>query len=356
MRSLVSSGQCVSGRVDHLVLRREALTLVRGRSLCVAEREEISRGLAGKLPSRLIAERLGRHRSVIDREIGRNGGRLEYRAHDAQARAKLMRHRPKPRKLECSQLLHDAVAAGLAGDWSPQQICRRLVADYSGDEAMRVSHETIYETLFCQARGELRTQLRLALRTGRTQRVQRGSTRPKQARIAGMVMLVERPAEAADRAVPGHWEGDLILGKGGRSQIAALVERATRFVILQRIPYDRTAERVALQLAQAVRRLPESLYRSMTWDQGAEMAAHAKFTMATSIPVYFCDPHSRWQRGSNENTNGLLRQYFPKGTDLSGYTQAELDAVADKLNTRPRETLGWRTPAEKLDEFFLAAA
>lgn len=176
-------------------------------------------------------------------------GAWQYRAHDAQVRAELLRHRPKPRKLECNQLLHDAVAAGLAGDWSPQQICRRLVTDCSEDEALRVSHETIYETLFCQARGELPTQLRLALRTGRTQRVQRGSTRPQQARVAGMVMLAERPAEAADRAVPGHWEGDLILGKGGKSQIAALVERATRFVVLQRIPYDRTAERVALQLA-----------------------------------------------------------------------------------------------------------
>jgi len=329
--------------------------LVRGRPLCVEEREEISRGLAEELSPGLIAGRLGRHRSVIDREIGRNGGRAGYRAHQAQVRAGVMRSRPKVRKLEANRPLHDAVAAGLAKDWSPQQVAARLVADYPGCEAMRVSHETIYQALFCQARGELRTQLVLALRSGRTRRVPHGSTRPKQARIAGMVMLTERPAEAEDRAVPGHWEGDLIVGKGGKSQIATLVERSTRFVILQRIPYDRTAERVAVQLAQAAGRLPAALYRSITWDQGVEMAAHAKFSVATNIPVFFCDPHSPWQRGSNENTNGLLRQYFPKGTDLSGYTQAELDSVADKLNTRPRETLGWRTPAEKL-EFLLAAA
>jgi len=322
----------------------------------VEEREEISRGLAEELPAGLIAGRLGRHRSVVDREISRNGGRVGYRAHQAQGRAEVMRHRPKPRKLQSVPALHDAVVAGLAKDWSPQQIAARLVADYPGCEAMRVSHETIYQTLFCQARGELRTQLVLALRSGRTQRVPHGSTRPKQARIAGMVMLTERPAEAEDRAVPGHWEGDLVVGKAGKSQIATLVERSTRFLILQRIPYDRTAERVAIQLAQAAGRLPAALYLSITWDRGVEMAAHAKFTVATNIPVYFCDPHSPWQRGSNENTNGLLRQYFPKGADLSGYTQAELDAVADKLNTRPRETLGWRTPAEKLDEFLLAAA
>lgn len=264
-----------------------------------------------------------------------------------------MAHRPTPRKLAKSPALHDAVAAGLHNEGSPPQIARRLVAAYPGDEALRVSHETIYQTLFCQARGELRAQLTLALRTGRAQRVERGAT---QARIAGMVMLTERPAEADDRAVPGHWEGDLIIGKGGKSQIATLVERASRFVLLQRIPYDRTAERVAIQLERAVRRLPAALYRSIAWDQGGEMAAHAKFTVATSIPVYFCAPHSPWQRGSDENTNGLLREYFPKGTDLSGYTQAELDMVADKLNTRPRETLGWRTPAERLDEFLLAAA
>lgn len=319
------------------------------------EREDISRGLAAGLEVAQIAAGLGRDRSVVDRELARNGGKENYRAAEAQDNAEAMRHRPKARKLVADRRLHDAVAAGLVNDWSPEQIANRLAAAYPDDEAMRVSHETIYQALFCQARGELRTELTLALRSGRTQRVPRGSTRPKQARIAGMVLISERPAEVDDRAVPGHWEGDLIIGKGGKSQIATLVERATRFVVLQRIPYDRTADRVAIQLASAIGRLPESLRRSLTWDQGVELAGHAKFTIATNVPVYFCDPHSPWQRGSNENTNGLLRQYFPKGTDLSGYTQAELDTVADKLNTRPRETLGWKTPAEKLDEFLKEA-
>jgi IS30 family transposase len=258
--------------------------------------------------------------------------------------------------LESDRRLHDIVAETLLDDLSPQQISGRLVAEFPDDPGMRVSHETIYQTLFLQARGELRTQLKLALRTGRAQRVPHGSTRPKQARITGMVNISERLAEVEDRAVPGHWEGDTIIGKGGKSQIATLVERHTRFVMLVRIPYDRTADRVALLLSQRFSTLPEMLRRSLTWDQGAEMAAHAKFTVATNVPVFFCDPHSPWQRGSNENTNGLLRQYFPKGTDLSGYTQAELDDVAAKLNRRPRQTLSFKTPAEALDEVLMATA
>ena len=220
----------------------------------------------------------------------------------------------------------------------------------------RASSRPHYQALFLQARGELRTQLKLALRTGRVRRVPRGSTRPKQARIAGMVNISERPAEAVDRAVPGHWEGDLIIGKGGKSQIATLVERHSRFVMLARIPYDRCAERVALILSQRIGGLPEQLQRSLTWDQGVEMAGHAAFTVTTNVPVFFCDPHSPWQRGSNENTNGLLRQYLPKGTDLSCYTQAELDEIAAKLNRRPRKTLGFKTPAEALDKALMEAA
>ncbi len=212
-----------------------------------------------------------------------------------------------------------------------------------------------YECLYLQARGELRTQLKLALRQGRTRRVSRSRVTVARGKIPDMINISERPVEAEDRAVPGFWEGDLIIGQGGKSQIATLVERASRYVMLVRIPYDRTAERVAALLARKMETLPEFLRNSITWDQGKEMAAHAKFTVKTGIDIYFCDPHSPWQRGSNENTDGLLRQYFPKGTDLSGYTQAELDAVADELNNRPRQTLGWRKPTEVLNEFLVKA-
>jgi len=322
---------------------------MRGTGLTAEEREEISRGVAAGESGRVIARGLGRHYSVVNREVARCGGRPGYRAGAAQTLARARARRPKPRKLVTDRRLHDAVAAGLAVAWSPRQIGARLRAEHPEDEAMRVSHETIYQALYLQARGELRTQLRLALRTGRTRRVPHGSTRPKQARIAGMVNISERPAEAADRAVPGHWEGDLIVGAKGASQVITLVERTTGYVLLGKVPYDRTAERVALLLAGLVRRLPEQLWRSLTWDQGVEMAAHAKFSVATGVPVFFADPHSPWQRGSNENTNGLLRQYFPKGTDLSVHSQATLDAVAVQLNGRPRQRHDWKTPAEKLD-------
>ena len=326
---------------------------MRGQELLAVEREQIMIGVAREESCRVIAGRLGRNHSVVSREIVRNGGRESYRARAAQDRAESTRTRPKQRKLEVTQELHDAVAAGLALEWSPRQISERLRRDYPENMGLRISPETIYETLFVQARGECRTQLRLALRSGRVRRVPRTASRPRQARIADMVNISERPAEADDRAVPGHWESDLILGARGRSQILTLVERTSRFVILQKIPYDRCADRVSLLLSTAVQRLPEHLWRSLTHDQGVEMAQHAKFTVTTSIPVFFCDPHSPWQRGTNENTNGLVRQYYPKGTDLSGYSQAELDAVADRLNGRPRQTLNWMTPAEKLDEFLL---
>jgi transposase, IS30 family len=329
---------------------------VRGKALTVEERDEILRGICESLSDRSIATGLGRNQSVISREITRNGGRDGYRVHAAQERYETLKARPKTPKLEENDRLHDAVAEKLRDDFSPEQISGRLKQDHPDDPGMQVSHETIYQALFLQARGELRTQLKLALRTGRVRRVPRGSTRPKQARIAGMVNISERPAEAVDRAVPGHWEGDLIIGKGGKSQIATLVERHSRFVMLARIPYDRCAERVALILSQRIGGLPEQLQRSLTWDQGVEMAGHAAFTVATNVPVFFCDPHSPWQRGSNENTNGLLRQYLPKGTDLSCYTQAELDEIAAKLNRRPRETLGFKTPAEALDKALMEAA
>ena len=327
---------------------------MRGQKLTFADREEISRGLAVNLSHQEIGYRMKRHQSVVSREVKRNGGNARYRTAAAQRRAEEQRRRPKVRKLAACRRLHDAVAARRAEDSSPQQVSEQLRKDLPDDPEIRVSHETIYQTLFVQARGELRTQLTIALRSGRTARRPRGSTRPTQARIAGMVSICARPAEAADRAVPGHWEGDLIIGKGGKSQILTLVERQTRFVLLSRVPYDRSVDRVAILLSQLVRRLPEQLVRSIAGDQGVELADHARFTVATGIPVYFCDPHSPWQRGSNENTNGLLRQYFPKGTDLSIHTQAELDAVADRLNRRPRQTLDWDKPVERLNHLLLS--
>jgi IS30 family transposase len=322
----------------------------RREQLTIEERELISRELSKNRSDRFIAKALGRHHSTISREIERNGGRQVYRAVEAQARCDALRARPKERKLVASTALHDAVNVGLAEKWSPKQISERLEKDFPGDESMRVSHETIYECLYLQARGELRTQLTLALRKGRTRRVNRSRTTVTRGRIVDMVNISERPKEAEDRAVPGFWEGDLILGKGNKSQIATLVERSTRFVMLVRIPYDRNAEKVAYLLARKMETLPDFMKKSVTWDQGKEMARHAKFTVATGIPVYFCDPHSPWQRGSTENTNGLLRQYFPKGTDLSLHTQAELDKVAEQLNGRPRQTLGWAKPVEVFND------
>jgi len=317
--------------------------------LTVAERETISRELCragSSVSARSIGKLLGRHHSTISREIGRNGGPADYRASDAQVRCDENRLRPKERKLESNQLLHDAVNDGFAQKWSPRQIGKRLRVDHPDNPRMRVSHETIYECLYLQARGELRTELKLALRRGRTRRVNRSRPTVARGSIKDMVNISERPVEADDRAVPGFWEGDLIIGKGNKSQIATLVERMTRFVMLVRIPFDRTAERVAFLLAAKMETLPEFMRNSVTWDQGKEMARHADFTVNTGMPVYFCDPHSPWQRGSNENTNGLLRQYFPKGTDLSLHTQDELDSVAAELNGRPRETLNWLKPIE----------
>ncbi|ROO62039.1 IS30 family transposase [Micromonospora sp. Llam0] len=321
--------------------------------LTVEERETISRELirgGDSTSARAIGRLLERHHSTIAREIARNGGSLDYRAVEAQARCDENRLRPKPRKLESSQRLHDAVNDGFAEKWSPRQIGERLRVDHPDDPEMWVSHETIYECLYLQARGELRTQLKLALRRGRTQRVNRSRPAVARGSIKDMVNISERPVEAEDRAVPGFWEGDLIIGKGNKSQIATLVERTTRFVMLVRIPFDRTADRVAFLLAAKMETLPEFMRGSVTWDQGKEMARHADFTVRTGMPVYFCDPHSPWQRGSNENTNGLLRQYFPKGTDLSLHTQEDLDRVAAELNGRPRQTLNWLKPIEVFND------
>lgn len=320
----------------------------RRESLRIEEREIISRELSCKRSARFIKTLLGRHHCTISREIGRNGGSGRYRAVDTQVAVRCFAGAAEAEE-EASARLYDAVNDGLAQHWSPKQISRRLRVDHPDDETMRISHKIVYECLYLQARGQLRTQLKLALRKGRTWRVNRSRPAVVRGRIPDMVNISECPAEAADRAVPGFWESNLIIGEGGRSQIATLVEPTTRFVMLVQVLYDRTAERMALLLAAKMATLPEFLRNSVTWDQGKEMAAHTKFTVRTGIPVYFCDPHSPWQRGSNENTNGLLRQYFPKGTDLSVYSQPELDKVAAELNGRPRETLNWRKPTEVLD-------
>ncbi|MGH3850979.1 MAG: IS30 family transposase, partial [Pseudonocardiaceae bacterium] len=315
-------------------------------SLVVEEREVISRELCRGSSARLIGKMIGRHHSTISREVLRNGGRFGYRAFAAQENCDARKSRPKARKLERYPELRDAVASGLLQEWSPRQIGEKLRKEFPLIPEARVSHETIYECLYLQAKGELRLNLKVALRKGRTRRAPRSRTPVTSGKITDMVNISERPAEAEDRAVPGFWEGDLIIGKGGTSQIATLVERSTRFVLLVKIPYDRTTERVTYLLARKMESLPGFMKKSITWDQGKEMAAHKKFTIRTGMPVYFCDPHSPWQRGSNENTNGLLRQYFPKGTDLSLHTQEELDNVAERLNGRPRATLDWDSPNE----------
>ena len=289
--------------------------MARGRPLCLEECEEISRGIAAGGSGRRIARRLGRHYSVVNREVGRNGGRAAYRAGDAQESVQASVRRPKERKLERDPLLHAKVNEGLRQKWSPGQIAVRLRADFPADEAVRVSHEAIYQALFVQAKGQLKAQLAGWLRTGRVRRVSRAERRAVIARspaIPGMVMIIECPAEVADRAVPGHWEGDLLMGKGNASAIVTLVETTSRYVILQRLSYDHSAERTADVLTAAMNRLPALLKRSLTWDQGREMAQHAKFTTLTGIPVFFCDPHSPWQRGANENTNGLPANTSPR--------------------------------------------
>jgi IS30 family transposase len=322
------------------------------RHLTLAEREEISRGVACAEGVRSIARRLGRSPSTISRELARHsgpGGRAHYRASGADAAAWARAQRPKRCRLAIDRRLRQVVEAKLGADWSPQQIAVWLRQTFPDDPTMQVSHETIYQALYVQARGALKRELVAHLRQRRAYRRPRAQARAARGpgRLIGTISIAERPPSADRRAVPGHWEGDLLLGKQG-TQIATLVERHSRFVVLVRLPKaDSTT--VVDALARRMQRLPAALRQSLTWDQGKEMAQHARFTVATELPVYFCDPHSPWQRGSNENTNGLLRQYFPKGADLGVVTQHELDVVARKLNTRPRQTLNWRTPAQALD-------
>ena len=339
--------------VIHLLLKRHGgiAPLVRHRSrsaLTLQEREDISRGIACGSSIRAIAKGLDRAASTVNREVARHGGRSSYRASEADQQAWESAFRPKTCLLATHTKLRKIVASKLMLDWSPEQISGWLKLQYPNDESMRVSHETIYRSLFIQARGVLKKELIQHLRSKRRIRRSQHSRifRDSRGQIADAISIRERPPEIEDRAIPGHWEGDLLSGSKN-SHMVTLVERHSRFTVLVKVPSKDTAVVVAA-LSRQVRKLPTSLRRSLTWDRGLEMAKHKTFTVATNVKVYFCDPQSPWQRGSNENTNGLLRQYFPKRTDLSGYTQAELDKVALRLNQRPRKTLDFETPASRL--------
>jgi IS30 family transposase len=355
-----------------------SLTEPSDRYLTLAERETIDLCWADGWTQADIARELGRNPSTISRELRRNKlegvarkpplpdgrrrrpgpvpgsqgpgrrPRLRYRATPAQAKAEVRGRRPKPSKIAAYPPLQAYVQDRLAEEWSPEQIARRLRQDFPDDERMRISHEAIYQALFVQGRGALRRELTTCLRTGRALRKPRRRTDGRRERIKDKILISERPAEVEDRAVPGHWEGDLIVGKDNGSAIGTLVERSTRFLMLLHLPADHGAEAVAAAITAKITTLPVALRRSLTWDQGIELARHAEVTVAADLPVYFCDPHSPWQRGTNENTNGLLRQYFPKGTDLSVHGAAHLDFIADRLNGRPRKTLDFRKPSEAL--------
>ena len=329
-----------------------------GRYLSAEERETIALGKAAKLSAASIARQLGRSRSTVTRELKRNcayGRAGMYRAGNAQRQAHARARRPKPAKLLVNTELRAFVADRLRSrQWSPEQISHALVEAFPDRAEMRVSHETIYQSLYVQSRGALKRELTVCLRTGRA--VRRAKKRPEErrGRIPGMINISERPAEVQDRAVPGHWEGDLIIGKDSGSAIGTLVERSTRFVMLLHLPQRHGAQEVEQAMLAAIAAMPERLRGSLTWDQGKEMSNHATITLASGLDIYFCDPHSPWQRGSNENTNGLLRQYFPKGTDLSVHSADYLTEIADRLNDRPRKTLGWKSPRRALNELLVA--
>jgi transposase, IS30 family len=316
--------------------------------LSYREREEISRGIRARESAREIARRMRRSPSTISREIKRSGGRDAYRAWIGEDLFLERSRRPKEAKLAANDRLRAKVQEGLANFWSPEQISAQLRVEHPEDRAMNVSHETIYQSLYVQGRGALRAELKKYLRTRRKSRKARGPEAVDRGRIKDMVSISERPPEANDRAVPGHWEGDLLIGRRGKSAIATLVERRSRYVMLIALPDGRTAEYVKDALARKIKTLPTELRRTLTWDQGKEMAHHISFTIDTGVRVFFCDPHSPWQRGSNENTNGLLRQFLPKTADLSTKTQAELDRIAALMNGRPRQTLNWAKPCEYL--------
>jgi IS30 family transposase len=319
------------------------------RFLSLAEREQIRDLHAAGCSLRAIGRALGRPASTVLREIRVNSGRDGYQPYAAQRASAARRPRPKDRKLLAAGPLRDYVRDRLRKRWSPEQVCHALRREHPGDQSMQVSVETVYQVLYLQARGGLKREVQAAVRTGRTRRKPRRDPGQRAHRFTDpMVMITDRPAEAEDRAVPGHWEGDLITGQSNRSAIATLVERTTRYTMLVHLPAGHDAEAVRDGLVKTIETLPAHLRGSLTWDQGSEMARHRQFAVATGMPVYFCDPASPWQRGTNENTNGLLRQYFPKGTNLSAHGPQDLEHVAQELNARPRKTLGWDTPAERL--------
>jgi IS30 family transposase len=322
--------------------------LPRSGRLTMDDREAISFGLRSGDSMSSIARQIDRSPSTVTREVKSNGGRDDYRIWRSHQRARECTKRPKPSKLD-EPVLCAKVTEWLEEFWSPKEIARRLVLDFPDDPSMRISHETIYQSLFVQGRGELRRELTRCLRSGRTKRRPQGFV-DNRGKIPDMVMISERPAEIEDRAVPGHWEGDLIIGADHASAVGTLVERSTRFLLLLHLGNDYSAKAVEEAMRKAIATLPVELMRSVTWDQGSEMSNHRSITVTTGVPIYFCDPHSPWQRGSNENTNGLLRQYMPKSTDLSKFSEEDLMRIQRSLNGRPRETLGYRMPVEKLAE------
>ena len=324
---------------------------VRAGSLTLSDRIKIAAGIEGGESFVVIGEGLGFSRGAIWREVSNNGRRQGYDPDRAHKRALALKKRPRPFWFESKPWLWAEVVQLLGTKkWSPQQISQRLRRDHDGDPDWSVSKESIYQAIFVQAKPELRKELAECLRSGRAKRVPHGHRNDRgRPPISGMINISERPAEAEDRAVPGHWEGDLILGKGGRSYVGTLVERSTRFGMLIKLE-NKTAEHVAQRISEHIQTLDKALMKSLTWDQGTELADHQTITFNTNVDVYFCDPHSPWQRGSTENWNGLVRQFLPKGTDLSIHTQPDLDNIADLLNTRPRKTLGWDTPAEQFTQ------